>query len=483
MQAVTICLWAIGGVALLVFVRTSAQQLLQTDSQRGPVQASATPLLTLTNLEIRVRSSGAQSLDINANRLILTRDLSNVTIDGVTQGIVTAQSLPNFNFSAGHLDLHLSAWPSIPPLLNLSHGVSAHIDVFGTPVSISAPGLTWQAPSGVATFDGPVTANVANLGTVKCLGMAANPSSGAIEFSGISATMTSLPGARTLLVDDSAPQTADQSASGDTGADDSVHVQAPGGGRWDEQQRTLTIRGPVTFTQQDASVQTVGAVYDRATNTAQAGSTVHLKDSQSTLVGDHGTIDFSSHVATLDGNVVLISTPKADADKQTSASSDQTLDAQTNKPTTMDCDHMTYNYRTKLADASGNLVIKQTNRTVTADSGHYDANTQVALLSGNIDAKSDDGRDLRTATATISMKKGNEFIDLPGPISGVFSLPSEDNPRPSGSRGKDKKGAVATIHAPAASVAPAPAPSAAPPGTNAPTETPAAQTASPAASP
>jgi lipopolysaccharide assembly outer membrane protein LptD (OstA) len=155
------------------------------------------------------------------------------------------------------------------------------------------------------------------------------------------------------------------------------------------------------------------------------------------MTGDHGTIDFGKKIATIEGKVRLLQyqekkdddTKTNEADKKQS-DDDNSLDAASHSPAEMTCDKIVYNYRTKQAVFTGHLVITQKSRTITADHGTYDATKKIATLGGDVVDKEKDGGVLKTDKATASLKKGDEWVDIPGPHSYDFTPSDEDNPRP-----------------------------------------------------
>jgi lipopolysaccharide assembly outer membrane protein LptD (OstA) len=230
-----------------------------------------------------------------------------------------------------------------------------------------------------------------------------------------------------------APLPAPAVSGGSTAPQPPEHVvfQASQQGHWDEQKHTLTIDGPVIVREGKVEMQTVGAVYDHSTDVAVALAPVTIVDDKNTLTGEHGTINFQTHVATIDGTVEMSATPTSAGNANKSS---DTLDSQTRKPTRMYCDHIVYNYRTKIADASGHLKIVQTDRTVTADAGKYDTGAQMIALVGNVDGRDTDGKHLTAPSADVSVDPKNEYIDVKGPIVYDFPVNETDNPLPATAR-------------------------------------------------
>ncbi len=226
-----------------------------------------------------------------------------------------------------------------------------------------------------------------------------------------------------------------------------------GAARWLNAPRTVEMSQGVTFSQDDAFLKTAAAIValdnqQRALN-AKSSTSVHLYDPQNDLTGAQGYVDFTRHLATLTGSIVLVVKP-AKASPQTS------LRSQFKDAATLTCSEMTYDYRQKLGRVPGALTIHQKDRVLTANSGEYDARAQTVVLKGNVHGHNGDG-EIHAPLARMGLKEGSEFIFLPGPsIHGVFHVPPDQ-----------------------AETIPLPPSTDSAPNTSAPTSAPAAPTASP----
>lgn len=196
-----------------------------------------------------------------------------------------------------------------------------------------------------------------------------------------------------------------------------------GAARWLNAPRTVEMSQGVTFNQGGATLSTAAAVValdnqQRALN-AKSDTQVHLTDPQNDLTGAHGYVDFTRHLATLTGNVVLVVKPGKPAP---SAS----LRAQFKDAATLTCDKMTYDYRTKIGRVPGPLTVRQKDRTLTADTGEYDTRAQVVTLTGNVHGHNGSG-DIAAPLVKMGVREGDEYISIPGPnVHGVFAVPPED---------------------------------------------------------
>lgn len=229
---------------------------------------------------------------------------------------------------------------------------------------------------------------------------------------------------------------------------------AAGHARYLNAPRTVELTQSVTFNQDDAFLKTASATVtfddqQRALN-AKSATAVHLYDTLDDLTGTQGFVDFTRHLATLTGDIVLVVRPAANPPKSS-------LRSQFKDAATLTCAKMTYDYQQKRGHVPGALTIRQKDRVLTADEGEYDARAQTVTLRGNVHGHNGDV-DIHASLATMGLKEGSEFIDLPGPsIHGHFNVPPDADTIPT------PPAAASKPAAPASSVsANAPAPAAPP---------------------
>ncbi len=195
-----------------------------------------------------------------------------------------------------------------------------------------------------------------------------------------------------------------------------------GAARWLNAPRTVEMSQGVTFNQDDAFLKTTAAVValddqQRALN-AKSATAVHLYDAQNDLTGSQGFVDFTRHLATLTGSIVLVIKPP----KSTPTSS---VRSQFKDAATLTCAKMTYDYQQKLGHVPGALTIHQKDRVLTADEGEYDTRAQTIVLKGNVHGHNGEG-EIHAPLVKIGIKEGSEYIFLPGPsIHGHFNVPPE----------------------------------------------------------
>lgn len=221
-----------------------------------------------------------------------------------------------------------------------------------------------------------------------------------------------------------------------------------GAAQWLNAPRSVEMSQGVTFGQDDATLKTDAAValLDKEQHllSAQAKGPVHIFDPQDDLMGQHGKIDFTRHLATLEDNIVLLVKPgKREIEAKTGSPRKQFKD-----PATLTCQAMTWDYRRKIGRVPGALKVVQViqtsdgpeTRTLTADAGLYNGKAETIQLVGTVRVQTSAG-DLFVADTRpsgkpviIGTKEGAESLSIQFPSAGILAVRPEDK---NGGSGKD----------------------------------------------
>jgi lipopolysaccharide export system protein LptA len=424
--------------------------------------------LALDGVQIRARQAGVAQWSCHADRLQLTKGREFANITGIRSGVLMRAGTPAASFAAGSASYRSAIYGLYNGQISLNGGIRlASLDTLGplhTRVVASAPSMTCDTQLESLNFPEGAILNMNGIGNLRSAHVTYNFKTGVAAF-GALVLQAAIPASFGLA--------APMAPSGASPDSNNVTMHAADA-HFDEQTHIVSTAGPVTFQQGKERLDTVGAVYNQKTFVAKALSPVTITDDTSVLTGKVGQVDFKQHVATVSDTVVLKITPKQTVATTTggkpTADNDDSLDTASSKPTMLTCDQITYNYRTKIAQIPGHLVITQPKRTVKADSGRYDANAQVIDLDGDVVGTETDGKKIQAPHAKVSVKQGDEWMVVNGPVSAQFPVPEEDNPIPVAAR----KGS-ATPNQPAIKRPPAPPAT----GTPAPSSSPAAPSTQP----
>ncbi|NLJ36582.1 MAG: LPS-assembly protein LptD, partial [candidate division WS1 bacterium] len=189
------------------------------------------------------------------------------------------------------------------------------------------------------------------------------------------------------------------------------------------------------------------AEYYDETDSAKATGNLRVVDPEATITGDLLTADFEEEIVVVTGNVRVVAQKKSDEEQgtdngaqQTNATGQQTtaeqspasddsksarksdeperLEGYAERVTTITCDELEYHYNEDIrkAYAAGKVKAVQEDKTVWADNAVYDQIADEITLTGNVRLKTDDGDELLTQEATVSIAE--DWIRT-GQVSGV----------------------------------------------------------------
>ena len=389
------------------------------ESLMPSTEASVLVPIYLHNVDVRTRSIGANQWQVHADTLKISPDRRSIDASNLNSGIIYQSGRPAARFKALDVKYQTSQF-ALRPNVHISGGVeiqtTANPGTSGSlPIHVSTDAVTWDGSTGTLLCPAPVAFRAANLGSGQAGGFHVDLVKRIVSFASINLS-TSVTN-QTTAGQAVASATPTPSAATEQNENLLTYVSTAGG-YWDENNRVLTLRGLVTFHQGQAEVDMNGATYDRKTDVATSSSPVTITATDTTVTGNHGSVDFSKHVAILSGNIVMKVLPKPQ---------DTIKEQEAKKPTTIACDQVNYNYRTKQAQTTGAVVIKQPGRTVTAADGQYDVTLKVVTLTGNVVGKSDDGKVIKAPLAKVSVDPDDEWIDLTGPVTGQFPVADSDN--------------------------------------------------------
>jgi lipopolysaccharide export system protein LptA len=186
----------------------------------------------------------------------------------------------------------------------------------------------------------------------------------------------------------------------------------------------LTLNGSVKITSEDTTLTTALATYNKTTSVANAPGRVRIEDAQNTVVGDRGMAFYKPRDARIAGNVTITVKPKANSRNAPEGS----LRREFNAPATITCDNVDYNWRDRIAVATGRLTLRYKDRTVTADKAVYYGKEERVVLTGSVHYTRSGRKDNGDAEMAVAiMTEGREEFRIPKTPKGLRVLLEVDD--------------------------------------------------------
>lgn len=264
-----------------------------------------------------------------------------------------------------------------------------------------------------------------------------------------------------------------------SGSSHTIHVIVKNA---DQTTRNNTTAGPIAsmighvlVVSDDTTMVSDKVAYNEKTGVANSPGSIKIDDPQNTVTGNTGTAYYARRDAVITGNVHITVRPKP-ADANAPEGSPR---RDFKNPVNVTCDNTIYNWRTRVAVLTGHLILKETDRTVTADKGTYYGKDEKVVLEGHVHYTRPNGDIGDTPLATAILTEGHESFSTAA-LKGIFTVQSEDTDDAPGTTAKPAPAATSgTPVAPPATGTDTPAVPANPPA-GAPATTPPAAPTSPA---
>ena len=190
----------------------------------------------------------------------------------------------------------------------------------------------------------------------------------------------------------------------------------------------LTLSGNVKIVSDDTTLLTELATLNKKTSVANSPGKVRINDTQNSVIGDRGVAYYKTRDAKVTGNVVITIKPKQAPQK----TDDGSLRNEFNAPITINCENGDYNWRDRVAVATGRLTFHFKDRTVTADKAVYYGNEEKVVLTGNVHYTRANRKDNGTSPQAIAIiTEGKEEFTVPkspGGVRGTMEVDEEEAP-------------------------------------------------------
>ena len=199
-------------------------------------------------------------------------------------------------------------------------------------------------------------------------------------------------------------------------------------GVWGKENKVY-LKGNVKFTHGDTVLTCDEVEYDRDAQIAVSPGKVTITDPECDITGDKGSAYFKKKIGVVEGNVTMLVKPKKPEEGEASSKegSSESIRAKISKPTTVTCEKLEYNYRNKVASATGGVLMKQERRSANAKKLIYDDKKELLTLLGDIKGVDEDGQTFSAPDkVTICIKKGAEWMEAPN-ASATFKVKTEED--------------------------------------------------------
>lgn len=209
----------------------------------------------------------------------------------------------------------------------------------------------------------------------------------------------------------------------------------------DEKSRTHYLTACELFDRKEqATIKAARATYNEKTQILEAEGKLWLSDEELDINADKMSMDRKKQVAVLTGGLKIVVKPKKAEKTEPPPSqpppatgSDSANEAR-KKPITITADKLEYYFgKKRVAILAGNVSAKQELeeghwRMATAESAHYDRDTERMVLTGAIVLKDDRGSIIRPKYLTIVTKEGEEKVEMLAPTGSIHLDEEETKP-------------------------------------------------------
>ncbi|MES2459584.1 MAG: hypothetical protein V4671_03315 [Armatimonadota bacterium] len=190
-----------------------------------------------------------------------------------------------------------------------------------------------------------------------------------------------------------------------------------------------TLMGNVQITSDDTVMRTALAQYNTKTGVAVAPGTIQINDERNTLVGNSGKAYYKKREAIIQGAVRIVVRPKPGSASAPKGS----VRREFKDPVTVFCDQVVYDWRNRVAVATGHLTLKQITsdgitRTATAKKLTYNTRNEELFLQGDVNAVDSKGQKLKGPEATAIIREGAEVFRMKKGATAEIYVEDEDEP-------------------------------------------------------
>lgn len=199
--------------------------------------------------------------------------------------------------------------------------------------------------------------------------------------------------------------------------------------KYDYKTKTYTFtNGELIDVKEKARVQAEEIVYNEETDKATAHGSLKFNDEENEITAPCLNVDLKDKIAILEGGVTIINIrkpkeeTKEESNEEKKEQKKEGLKKYWKEKTTINCQKATYNYKDKIGYLEDKVVVTQEDKELTAQKVTWLGKEDKIILEGDVFFKDDKGQSLRCSKMVVYTKEDNEWIDIEGPLSGIFKV-------------------------------------------------------------
>ena len=182
-----------------------------------------------------------------------------------------------------------------------------------------------------------------------------------------------------------------------------------------------TLSGSVVFAEKEEEITLKAdrAIFWPKEDRAEITGNIEITDPEHSATAEVVRADFGGKIIFLEGNVVVVRTPKEAAGngEETTENGEEEFNVEEakKKRTTITCDRMEYDYDANFLAADGNVKVVQEKRTVTCQKAEYDEEREILTLVEDVRVEDEEGNWFECSRAIIDVENDTvEAFDVTG---------------------------------------------------------------------
>jgi lipopolysaccharide assembly outer membrane protein LptD (OstA) len=188
--------------------------------------------------------------------------------------------------------------------------------------------------------------------------------------------------------------------------------------KYDYKTKTYVFtKGELIDAKEKAKIEADEIVYNEETEKATAKGNLKFTDEENEITAPSLEADLKEKIVVLNGDVMVVNIRKKKGEEKKEG-----LKKYWKDKTILKCKKITYNYRDKIANLEDQVVVTQEDKELAAQKVTYFGKEDKIILEGDVKFKDDKGQTMNCSKMVIYTKEDNEWIEIEGPLSGIFKV-------------------------------------------------------------